>query len=231
MKACVLLVVSCAATGARAHAQEEPAPADGPSSVPSDPSSVEEEFRRWSFDVSAFTVNPPEDEDAYASTVLRADRDQFHLEGRWNYEDRHTASLWAGWNLDWTFGEEQRPCELAITPMAGLVFGDTDGWAPGLELDASWWIFELYNESEYLFDWHDDDDDFFYSWTELAAAPVEWLRFGLVAQRTHAFETDRSLDRGLLLGLSFRKVSGTVYWFNPGDSGDDYVTFSLGFSF
>ena len=58
-----------------------------------------------------------------------------------------------------------------------------------------------------------------------------WLRFGVVGQRTHAFETDRSIDRGLLLGVSFEHLTGTVYWFNPDDPDDDYVTLSVGFAF
>src|SRR5262245_52406359 len=122
--------------------------------------------------------------------------------------------MWLGWNLEWAAEEEAGPA-LAVTPMLGFVTGDTDGIAPGLLVDASWGWFELWNESEYLLDAHDADDDFLYTWTELTASPIEWLRFGIVAQRTQIFDTELSLDRGLLLGAHWRAVSGTVYWFNP----------------
>lgn len=166
MRTLSLLVVAFTVAAARAGAQDAEA----------------SRFDPWTFDLSGFTVDPPDD-DAYAAGILRVDREELHLEGRWNYEDRHTASFWAGWNLDWPATEEEG-FAIAVTPMVGLVTGDTDGFAPGVLLDASWWLLELWNESEYLFDADDSDDDYFYSWTELSLSPVEWLRFGLVGQRT-----------------------------------------------
>src|SRR5688572_10955709 len=53
-----------------------------------------------------------------------------HLEGRYNYEDLNTASVWAGKRF--RFG---KPVEFVIVPMAGLVFGNTNGVAPGLETE------------------------------------------------------------------------------------------------
>ena len=118
--------------------------------------------------------------------------------------------------------------QLAATPMAGVVFGDVDGVAPALLLDAKWKWLELWDESEYVVATSDHADSFFYTWNELTVAPREWLRFGLVAQRTQAYDTRLSLDRGLLLSLSGGPVTGTVYWFNP-DRSDSYVTFSVAF--
>ena len=48
--------------------------------------------------------------------------------------------------------------------------------------------------------------------------PVEWLRFGLATQRTRAYSTDRDIQRGLLVGLSYKKISFTTYVFNPDES-------------
>ena len=141
-------------------------------STPPDDSGWTDNTRKWlsgwSIDASAWTINPPHD-DAYGAGTVKLDREQLHLEGRWNYEDLHTGSVWAGWNFDWRSRPEDG-VELTVTPMAGVVFGDTDGLAPGVELDVTWWWLEFYNESEYLFDAHDRDDDYFYSWSELTVS-------------------------------------------------------------
>jgi hypothetical protein len=38
-----------------------------------------------------------------------------------------------------------------------------------------------------------------------------------VTQRTRAYKTDREIQRGVLAGFSFKKVSVTGYAFNPDD--------------
>jgi len=216
------LPLFCAALASAQETPPPPAPSQAP--PPSAAPPTVEEPPHWTFDVSAFTINPPDD-DSFASTVVRADRDWLHLEGRWNYEALHTGSVFAGWNFEW--GKE---LQLAATPMAGVVFGDVDGVAPGLLLDAKWKWLEFYDESEYVVSTNDHLDDYLYTWNELTLHPIEWLKFGLVGQRTQAWDTRLSLDRGLLLSLSGGPVTGTVYWFNP-DKNDSYVQFSVAFSF
>lgn len=196
-------------------AQQPPPPVAGEASS--------SELSKWSLDLSALAVNPP-GHDPYTQLTLKADRDWLHLEGRWNYEAFHTGSLFVGANFDW--GKE---FELSVTPMVGAVAGEVDGVAPGLELDAKWKWLEFYDESEYLISTNDSRDNFIYSWMELTVAPVDWLRTGLVAQRTHAYDTRLSVDRGLLLELSHGPVSGTIYWMNPDKSGS-YWMFTLAFS-
>ena len=214
-----------------APAQETPPPpgtsqAPPPSAAPApaEDAAHAEAANQWTFDLSALTINPPDD-DSFVSTIVRADRDWLHLEGRWNYEALHTGSVFGGYNFEW--GKE---LQLAATPMAGVVFGDVDGVAPAVLVDAKWKWLELYDESEYVVATSDHADSFFYSWNELTLAPLEWLKFGLVAQRTQAYDTRLALDRGLLLSLSGGPVTGAVYWFNP-DKSDSYVTFSVAFSF
>jgi hypothetical protein len=113
--------------------------------------------------------------------------------------------------------------------MFGVVWGDTDGVAPGYELTLGWRGFELYSEGEYVFDFHDSQDDFFYTWTELTYAPTDWLRAGLVAQRTRAYDTDVDIQRGLLVGLTYECLDFTAAVFNPDDS-DPVVMLGLGVS-
>jgi len=116
------------------------------------------------------------------------------------------------------------------TAMLGGVFGATVGIAPGYKASLSWTKLELYSEGEYLFDTNESADSFFYAWSELTWAPVDWFRFGLVGQRTRVFETDRDIQRGVLLGFSFKRVDVTTYVFNPDDPSPT-VVFALGVNF
>lgn len=47
-----------------------------------------------------------------------------------------------------------------------------------------------------------------------SVAPVDWFRFGAVAQRTRAYASELDVQRGLLAGFSFRKVDVTAHVFN-----------------
>jgi hypothetical protein len=214
------------AAGQSAEPQE--ASSDAPADDPLDATAAP-----WSFSLSGYTVNPPDD-DAYVQAVARADRAVLHLEARHNYEDLHTTSLFVGANLDLggLIGDlgEKWGLELLAVPMVGAIGGDTDGFAPGLELDVTWKWLEFWSESEYVFDLHDGGDSFFYAWNELTIGPLQWLRFGLVAQRTRVYQMDLEVDRGLMLTLSHGPVTASFYWFNP-DRDEPYGAFSLGFAF
>lgn len=140
----------------------------------------------------------------YVQPAFTADRDWLHLEARYHYEAPDTASAWVGYNFS---GGER--LSWALTPMVGGVFGDTDGIAPGYKGSLSWKKLAFYSEGEYVFDAGDTADSFFFNWSELSLAPVESFRFGLVTQRTRAYKADRDIQRGLLAGFSFKKLSVT----------------------
>ena len=182
--------------GARAAAQ---APAPPPA-------------RAWTFGASAYTYFLP-DEPNYVQPSVTADRGRLHLEARFNYEARDTGSVWGGVNLS---GGEA--VSWTLTPMLGGVFGDTSGVAPGYRGSIAWRALEFVSEGETMFDADDSADSFFYNWSELTLAPADWLRFGLVTQRTRAYQADRVVQRGLLVGTSIRRLDVTAYLFNPDDS-------------
>ena len=185
------------------------------------PASAEE----WSFAISGFVFDPPDDS-SYFSPIFYADRGALHLEARYNYEDRETGSIFVGRNFE--TGEN---VTLTVVPMFGVVLGNTMGVAPGAEVGISWRRLELYAESEYVFDLEDTDDSFFYTWIEATVAPVDWLRFGLVSQRTRAYETDLDIQRGLLVELSHGTFSFGFHWFNPDRSEDQIFAYAVGYEF
>jgi len=186
--------------------------------------SAAEEPAAWECEVSGAVYVLPDEEDFVQPTV-RADRGRLHLETRYNYEDRHSLSAFAG--ASYAFGERT---QVTLTPMLGGVAGDRDGIVPALAADLAAGMFEAYGEAEYVFDLAESSESFFYLWSELSLRPREWWRAGLVTQRTRVHQTDRDLQRGLLVGFSFRNLEGTVYAFNPG-SDDHFTVVSLGLAF
>jgi len=170
--------------------------------------SAETAEREWSFSAMASWYVVPHDTD-FLMPIVTADRRWLHLEARYNYEARNTASAWIGYNL--TAGEE---LVLELTPMLGGVFGDTHGIAPGYKASLSWRRLVLYSEGEYLIDTDDSANSFFYTWSELTFSPVEIFRFGLVIQRTKAYQTQFEIQRGLLAGISTDRFELTTYLFN-----------------
>ena len=174
----------------------------------------------WEFSGSVFYSDPPGSEDRL-TPIIYADRGPLHLELRYNYEDLETASLFAGWTFEG--GEE---LEAAVTPMLGFVAGQTDGIAPGLEFDLGWQRLAWYAENEYLFDFEDSDDDFFYSWSTLTYALTDWIAAGLVTERSQLVDTDWSLQRGLALEFTGDGLGFSLYAYNLG-SDDSYAVVAL----
>jgi hypothetical protein len=114
--------------------------------------------------------------------------------------------------------------------MIGFAIGNTNAIIPALELEASYKIFDFYSESEYLVDLESKENNFAYTWSELAVNPTDFLRIGVVAQRTRLYETEFDLQRGILAQYSFRKLTAGMYYFNPFSNGD-FLTVSLSVDF
>ena len=114
--------------------------------------------------------------------------------------------------------------------MIGGVVGDTWGIAPGYRGSLGWWKLEFSSEGEYVFDTRDFSGSFFYAWSELSLAPVDWGRFGVVGQRTRVYQTDRDIHRGVLAGVAYKRVDLTTYVFDP-DTAEPTVVVAVGVTF
>lgn len=170
----------------------------------------QEEFQKWSLSLSLGGTFVPQDQDVESAT-LYANHDRLHLEVRYNYEDRKTGSVWVGPNF--SIGSKW---VLDLTPIFGVIFGNTRGIAPGCELSLSRKWFEFYSETEYVFNTEHSINNFYYAWLEATASPVNWLRFGVAAERTKLYRTKLSVQRGLLIGVSFGSFEVTGYVMNLG---------------
>jgi len=171
----------------------------------------------WTASASVMAYWLPDD-DMFTAPTLLIDRGKLHLEARYNYENLNTASVWLGYNT--RFGHN---ISVNFTPMLGVVSGDTNGIAPGYHLTVDWRAFEFYSEAEYVLDRDDHSDSYFYSWSEAAWSPVDWLRVGLAAQRTRVYKSDRDIQRGVFIGVSLSAISLNAYVFNPDQDDPTYV--------
>ncbi len=183
------------------------------------PDSTEGTADEWEYSASAYGYWV-QGEDFFILPVFTADLGSLHLEGRYNYENFRTASVFAGWNM--SVGSS---LTVGTTPMVGFAFGQTNGLVPALEVDILYGPLELYVEAEYLFDLEDHAASYFYTWSELSVSPMEWLYAGISAQRTRVVQNELDISRGILVGAGWENISGTMYFFEPGS---DEAFFILG---
>jgi len=174
--------------------------------------SMETPEKKWNFgaDLNLYFYT----DDFIAMPVFRADRNKLHLEARYNYEANNTFSGWIGYNIKG--GNE---FEFFITPMVGGIAGETNGFAPGLEFTLGYKGFELYNESEYVFDLESNIGNFSYTMSDLTYSLTDWLWAGASAQTTKVFEEDLVFDAGLLIGGGYKAFEISGYLYNPASSG------------
>jgi hypothetical protein len=179
----------------------------------------------WNFSAWAEMFLIPDQEDFFNPTFY-ARHKTLHLEGRYNYEDRNTASLWAGRRFK--FG---KPVEFVFIPMASIVFGNTNGMAPGLETEIMYKKFDFYSECEYLFNFETKENNFFYMYSELAIRPIRPIRTGIIAQRTILVESEYELQRGMFAEYYFGKYRAGLFYFSPFDSDNNFwiASFSVDF--
>jgi len=157
--------------------------------------------------------------------VAALDYGSLHFEGRYNYEVHNAGSAFVGWKL--TGGET---ITFEVTPIVGVLFGAGRGVVPGVEASVAWSSFDAYLEAEYVDDRANPGSSYYYTWGEVAWNPYQWLRVGLVGQRTHTVDVGREYERGLFAQVTVERVTFSIYAFNP-DSSVRYVIASLGMRF
>ena len=162
---------------------------------------------------------------SYVSPDFTADRNGLHLEARYNYEALQTGSLWVGY--DFSAGKQ---LVLDLTPMVGGVFGNLNGVAPGYLFTLTYKKAQLYSSGEYVFDLQNRGGNFFYNWSQITYSPWKWLQVGLVTQRTRVYHTSLDVQRGVLVGFTYKKVTFTTNVFNFGWTTPTEVL-ALGLSF
>ena len=118
----------------------------------------------------------------------------------------------------------------AITPMAGIAYGDTKGFLPGLEITAAYGKFNLYSENEYLLDFKGRENNFFYSWTQLCAGIFKNFQAGIVAESLRLYKTKFDIQKGVYAEYAPGNFIVDVYCLNP-FSKYNYWVASVSFQF
>ena len=177
----------------------------------------------WEVEANAILNFIPSD--FYVMPVIRADKGRLHLETRYNYEDHKTGSVFAGWRF-----ETGNKFVFGATPMIGLVFGNTNGLAPGVELDATYGIFDFYSETEYVIDFASGENNFLYTWGEIGVSPFDRFRTGVSYQRTKLYQSPFEVQRGIFAEYQVWKFTIGAYYFDPFVDGQ-YVIASLSYDF
>jgi hypothetical protein len=177
----------------------------------------------WEFGLEASLYLLPDE--TYLNPVLTADKDHLHLEARYNYEDRETGSVFAGYKF-----HTGTSFDLNVTPIIGAVFGNSNGIAPGFLVELSYWKLNFSSEGEYLFSSDEKESSFFYSFSELVYSPADWIWFGMAGQRTRAYQTDLEIQRGFVLGIGNEKIAVSGYIMNLG-WGDAFGLITVGYEF
>ena len=170
---------------------------------------VPKDSASWEFELDLYQYIVPHSPD---NPVLMgyADYGKAHYEVRYNYEDLHTASVFAGYRM-----ETGNVFVVGATPIGGVVFGNINGVVPGLLLDATWKKFDFYSESEYVVDFSNEESNYFYTWTELAYSPADFLRTGISANRTRLYQTDLEVQHGVFAEGIWKNLTAGFHWFNP----------------
>ena len=150
------------------------------------------------------------DDTNFGVVTATASHAPLHLEVRYNYEALHTGSAFIGWSF-----EVGDTVTLGLTPMVGCMFGDAGGPVVGLSVALGWGPLSYSTQAEWA---HDllGTGGFLYAWSELDVRPWNWVRAGVVVQRTRVFHTAREVILGPLLGFTVWKLDVTAYWFQPG---------------
>jgi hypothetical protein len=178
----------------------------------------------WSGNITGYYY-AMRDQPDFGVGVAALNRGPLHLEARYNYEVHDAGSLFLGWNFS---GGDS--VTFQITPIIGALFGAARGVVPGFEASVAWRTLDAYIEAEYVHDTKKASDSYYYAWTELGWKPVEWLRVGIVGQRTRVVHTDRDLQRGLFAQVMVGKTMLGVYAFNP-DAASRYAIVAFGVQF
>jgi hypothetical protein len=161
----------------------------------------------------------------YLQPTLMWDRGALHLEGRYNYEDLDTGSLFVGRAY-----VHEGAVELEVVPMIGVAMGSTQGAVPAVSLWFAWKRLELGFEAEYVLERRTAESDFYYSWTELAVWATDRLRLGLAEQRTRLRGESSDVAYGLFVGIRGELIGGSVHYFESGDD-DRYAIAGIDFRF
>lgn len=137
-------------------------------------------------------------------------RNKLYAEARYNYEEIHTGSLYAGRSF-----EGGKKWEYSVTPMLGVVFGRYKGFSAAVNTMLDHSGFNFSGQLQYTINSNSRDENFFYNWSELSLRFFDKLYGGVSIQQTALYKSSTTTEAGLLLGYNSGKITIPVYFFSP----------------
>ena len=143
----------------------------------------------------------------------------WYVEGRYNYEEINTGSLYVGK----TFEHETLMSYTSITPIIGAVAGTFKGGAIGANVELDYRRLVFSSQSQYTFSIENKTTNFVYSWSDLEYRIKRWLALGVSLQQTNVYSNKGTFEKGVFIMLQYKSVSLPVYLFNPSTNDRYYV--------
>jgi hypothetical protein len=168
----------------------------------------------WSSEASLYYYFLPHQDD-FPTLIGYTDHGALHLEARYNYEDLKTASVFGGYNFEFSVTLTDDPTHFSIIPMVGFAFGRTDAIIPALELRMINDIFDVYFEYEYTITLPNEETNFFYFWNEIGITPIENFRAGGAYTSTRLINSARDIQGGFFGEYTFGKFTTGIFYFLP----------------
>lgn len=159
----------------------------------------------------------------FAPIVTYQFDNKLYFEGRYNYEDVNTASLYVGRTFD--AGSD---LSISFTPIAGAVFGFYKGASLGANLYVNYKRLNLSHQPQYTLSVDARENNFLYSWSDLSLDITNNISVGVSAQHTKMYSEKGMLEKGVLVQFSFKNWSLPVYTYNP-ESSDRYFLIGLNY--
>ena len=129
---------------------------------------------------------------------------------RYNYEELKTASVHFGRKI-----EIEKLNGLEIVPLAGVCFGHLNGGSLGALAEISFNRLSFFSEPQYVFSFHDKEENYFYSWSEVVYEITPSFYSGLALQHTKMPSQAGFVEPGVVSGVSIGSFDLPFYCFSP----------------
>ncbi len=134
---------------------------------------------------------------------------KFYLEGRYNYENINTFSLYVGRSISYN-----NKVYFDFIPMIGGVIGKTNGISPGFNFQLDYKNFSTFTEFQYTIDLKNTYNSFFWDWTRFSFNIFKYVNIGGAIQILDEDIGNLSFKVGPMIGFIYKKFEFEFYTYN-----------------
>lgn len=146
-------------------------------------------------------------------------KNNWYISAKYNYEEDQTLSLQFGKKF-----YKQASLSYSIIPLAGLLAGNFKGISISTQAEIEIGKFSLFTEPEYCFQFKNQTENFFYSWSEFSFQASKTFYTGLALQTTKTKNHSLINETGLVFGFCIKNFEIPLYFFRVSSSTNYFVT-------